>query len=914
MLLGSVEEYVILNGGGMDIHKLADYGIPSEVIDQFKHQGFKTLTTVQGACVEAGLTSGQSLVISAPTSSGKTTIAELAAIVAAQQGRRTVYLVTHRALAEEKYRYFKSTYDSGGESWFDVSISTGDRSEGDWRNGILVATYEKFLSLIATGAIKSYAKLVVVADEIQTISAPSRGADIEILCTILLHARPAQFIGLTATAPNVDDLAEWLGCMSCKVDVRDVPLDQEIWFAGKVVGCESGDDEVFDKGRCVPNPCGSVKAVQTLIGNGLGPVLVFCMTKPRAEQLATDFSGLNGTNKEAHEISRQLDLFTEPTELGERLKAVTGSRAAFHTADLSFAERDVVEESLRKGLLDVVFATPTLAAGVNLPIRSVVFDSFQRTWMDEPWLSQSEFANMSGRAGRLGYHDRGCAVMLPQNRTEYAKAYRYVVDQPEPVRSVLMESSIRKPILQLLACGVCAGARAVVDFFEKTLWYQQTIVSNNTLARQLAVRVKEAIDWLIENGLAKQEGDSLVATEFGRAVSTTGLLPSTAISFLGHALSIKAESFDSHTFGLIHLACASDEFSNEIGQRFLPYARQTSPVAYRAVRAQHLFVDPDVLSNQPQVDNATLAISMWCDGVSEPDLLRAVPTIRYGMLQTLAHDVAWIFDGMAALLSSPAVDADRRLVTEFELFARRVRLGVTLNAVDVLSAAKDASVPGFGRHRAMALANADVSEPSKLLVAKLDLLSRLVESAARAESLIEAIANYFSKPIEYWKNRQTAAAAGMRADVELIESLYEQDGVAYEDLVFELFRRMDLSPEKYDDGKRQGVPDIRLRLSCGDVYIECKSREKRKNSPISTEDAYAVLAKGNDLSAAHFITVGKPDFNSHAKKKATSAGAITLISHRVLVQAYLAYFSKKVPKHKIEEWLCAPGVATLFDL
>ncbi|WP_149196515.1 DEAD/DEAH box helicase [Luteimonas suaedae] len=898
----------------MEIQQLANHGIPSEIIEQFKNQGFRVLTSVQSACVEAGLTSGQSLVISAPTSSGKTTIAELAAIVAAQQGRRTVYLVTHRALAEEKYRHFKSTYDNGQDSWFDVSISTGDRSDGDWQNGILVATYEKFLSLVATGAIKNYSKLVVVADEIQTISAPSRGADIEILCTILLHAKPAQFIGLTATAPNVDELAEWLGCISCKVDIRDVPLDQEIWFAGKVSGCESGHGEVFDRDRDVPNPCGSIQAVRALVDSGLGPVLVFCMTKPRAEQLATEFSGLSVRNQGALEVSRQLDLFTEPTALGERLKAATASRTAFHTADLSFSERAVVEEALRDGHIDVVFATPTLAAGVNLPIRSVVFDSFQRPWMDEPWLSQSEFANMSGRAGRLGYHDRGSMVMLPTNRTEYAKAYQYVVDQPEPVRSVLMGSSIRKPILQLLSCGVCSGDSAVVDFFERTLWYQQTVVSNNTLAKQLAVRVKEAVDWLVENDLAKQEGDLLVATEFGRAVSMTGLLPSTAISFLKHAMLIDPEDFDDRAFGLIHLACASDEFSNEIGQRFLPYARQTSPMAYKTVRAQSLFVDPDVLPNQPQVDNAALAISMWGNGASEPDLLRAVPAIRYGMLQVLAQDVAWIFDGMASLLASPAVDSDRRLVTEFELLAKRIRLGVTLSAVDVLNAAKDANVPGFGRYRAMALANADISEPSKLLTAKPDLLSRLVESVARAELLVEAVAKYFSRPMEYWKNRQTAAAYEMRADVELIESLYEQDGVAYEDLVFELFRRLDFSPDKYDDGKRQGVPDIRLRLDCGDVYVECKSREKKKNSPISTDDAYAVFAKANDLSAAHCVTVGKPDFNSHAKKKATSAGSITLVSHKALVQAYLAYFSKKVPKHKIEEWLCTPGVATFFEL
>lgn len=84
--------------------------------------------------------------------------------------------------------------------------------------------------------------------------------------------------------------------------------------------------------------------------------------------------------------------------------------------------------------------------------------------------------------------------------------------------------------------------------------------------------------------------------------------------------------------------------------------------------------------------------------------------------------------------------------------------------------------------------------------------------------------------------------------------------------------------------------------------------------PISTEDAFAVLTKANDLRAYHCITVAKPDFGSHAKKKATSSGAITLISHRALVQAYLVYFSGRAPAHKIESWLCQAGVAHEIEI
>jgi len=895
----------------MEIEALQKHGIPTELVDHFKARGFKVLTAVQAAALESGLVKGQSLVISAPTSSGKTTIAELAAVSAAQQGRRTVYLVTHKALAEEKYRYFKQAYDAAGDAWFPVSISTGDRSEGAWTGGILVSTYEKFLSLIGTRAIANFGHLVVVADEIQTVAAPSRGADIEILCTILLHAKPAQFIGLTAAAPNVQELADWLGCHACEIKVRDIPLRQEIWFNGNVTYCMCGDSETFSDEDGVQSGLNSVSAAKMLVAKKLAPVLVFCMTKPKAEQLATEYAGLSDRDSRPAEVSRQLDLFSEPTSLGQRLREVTERRVAFHTADLSFAERGVVEQALRDGQLDVVFATPTLAAGVNLPIRTVLFDSFQRGWIDPPWLSHSEYTNMAGRAGRLGYHDRGTAVLLPTNRTEYSAAHGYVTERPEKVRSVLMESSVRKPILQLLACGVCSSHQNLNDFFQNTLWFKQTLDSNGDIAKQLSVRLKEAVDWLLENRLLTENGDKILATELGRSVSATGLLPSTAISMLSVVRGLDPAKFDENVTALIHLACASDEFSDEIGQRFLPYASrgQAAPSAYQAIRSVKLFVDPDARSNQPQVDNASYLLSLWAQGKAESELIRAVPSIRYGQLQVLSQDVGWIFEGMVSLLKSPAVNADPKLVTEFGLLAKRVNLGVPIDAVDVLDAARISDVPGFGRHRAMKLVAVDASHPNKLMALKADVLARLVDGADRAQSLLAAVANIFSKPMDFWRNRHVLLAAELRADVALVESLYDSDGLQYEDLVLTLLTRMELPAEKYDDGKKQGAPDIVIHFKRGDVFLECKSREQKKSAPISTEDAFAILIKANDLHAAHCVTVAKPDVGSHAKKKATSAGAITLISHKSLIQAYLAYFSGAVPAHKIESWLCQPGVA-----
>jgi helicase len=101
----------------MNLEEATKFGMSNDVLKKLQQDNtFLYFTETQKAALEAGLCQGESLCISAPTSSGKTTIAEIAAIEAALKGNKTLYLVTHRALAEEKYNLFKSKY----KEWFNV--------------------------------------------------------------------------------------------------------------------------------------------------------------------------------------------------------------------------------------------------------------------------------------------------------------------------------------------------------------------------------------------------------------------------------------------------------------------------------------------------------------------------------------------------------------------------------------------------------------------------------------------------------------------------------------------------------------------------------------------------------------------------------------------------------------------------
>ena len=419
----------------MNLNELIDYGATSEVIAKLKATGLQQLTKIQEQAICAGLCKGANLLISAPTSSGKTTIAEIAAIEGALRGQKTVYLVTHRALAEEKFRRFTRDYSTEPDKWFEVAISTGDHTEGDWTNGILVATYEKYLSLMTASEAYGIRGNVVVADEIQIIGDPTRGPDVEVLCTIMKNQRPAQFIGLSATLPNVPEIADWMGCYPVEVGYRDVPLRQEVWTANSRYYNYWGSDEIHEDTNARYFTTHTLKAVRHLLAEDEGPILVFTMTRPRTVELAQTFAQERQQDVSSYELAKQLDLFSEPTTTASILRGTSERKVDFHSGDLSFTERQVIEDALREKRLDVVFCTPTLAAGVNFPIKTVIFDSFARRWIQEqPWLPKPEFSNMSGRAGRLGYHNEGRAILLARDKAEQFKSREYLL--PEDQRLV----------------------------------------------------------------------------------------------------------------------------------------------------------------------------------------------------------------------------------------------------------------------------------------------------------------------------------------------------------------------------------------------------------------------------------------------------------------------------------------------
>jgi len=415
------------------------------------------------------------MVVCAPTSSGKTLVAEIAVLKALQNKKRCLYLVSHKALADQKYIDFEQRFGAESNAPIaSVGLSTGDRNEGDAAPQLLVSTYEKALALLLSGQVEPNASLVV-GDELQIIGEPGRGANIETLCAILRQRDIYQLVALTATVGNPDELASWFDCQLVECKQRDVVLCQEIWHQGVgysvTFGSEDGQPIETDKAL----PTDPIDVAKRLLEMERGPVLVFTESRNEASRYAEAFSQGKARAAEGMHLAEQLDLFSEPTEASEQLQANAQRRVAFHTADLTPQERQVIEQGFLASTFDVCFATSTLAAGVNFPFQTVVFPKLTYQWGDREGhhIARSDYRNMSGRAGRLGMHETGFAVLMPANPKELQWANDLVLPENDSVSSQLVSLSMRRTVLTLIASGVVCSQEEMRKFFENTFfWYE----------------------------------------------------------------------------------------------------------------------------------------------------------------------------------------------------------------------------------------------------------------------------------------------------------------------------------------------------------------------------------------------------------------------------------------------------------
>jgi helicase len=304
----------------------------------------------------------------------------------------------------------------------------------------------------------------VVVDEVQNISDPSRGANLEFLLTLLRagHSRgaPVQVIALSAVVGDTNGFESWLGAGLLKTETRPVPLRESVIDARGTAMHHASDgtesQESFIQPAYVPGGEGSkqiiIPLVQRLIAEGK-KVIVFRSMKGQTVGTAGYLAQYLGLPPATSVLSvlPTGDLSASSQELRHALQGGVG----FHNADLDRDERSVLEVAFRDrdSDLKVLVSTTTLAMGVNTPAEAVVIAGLQHPFSHA--YSVAEYKNMAGRAGRPGFATSGESFIVASDRPSPSEAWRrYVLGRPEPILSHFLDSNTDPQNLIIRALAV----------------------------------------------------------------------------------------------------------------------------------------------------------------------------------------------------------------------------------------------------------------------------------------------------------------------------------------------------------------------------------------------------------------------------------------------------------------------------
>jgi len=415
-----------------------DLPIIPEIKQALLEKGIVTLFPPQIEAIKAGVLKGYNLVVSAPTASGKTLIAEIAILNKVLKERvKALYLTHLRALASEKFEEFSFYEKSLG---LKIALTTGDYDSSDpWLEDydIIITTNEKADSLLRHRAEWLKRVGIVVADEIHLINEPKRGPTLEIVLSRLLGTvENLQVLALSATIGNAGEIAEWLNAKLVVSKWRPVELREGV-FLDWVIHYSDGTLTPVSK-------IGDEIASLTIDSiKGGGQVLIFTSTRQRAVSLARRLAPvvhkLLTSEEKSSLIKISKDLIrSERNYLTENLSIFMKGGVAFHHAGLSYGSRKLIEENFRKHLLKAVVATPTLAAGVNLPARRVVISDYRR-YNSELGMHE-EIPVMEYKQMCLPYD----ALVLTE---EGEKAIGEVVEEESDVQVYSMDPLRRKVVL-----------------------------------------------------------------------------------------------------------------------------------------------------------------------------------------------------------------------------------------------------------------------------------------------------------------------------------------------------------------------------------------------------------------------------------------------------------------------------------
>jgi helicase len=668
---------------------------------------------------------GESVLLACPTASGKSLVAYLALLRAVRAGRTGLYLVPLRALAHEKAEEL-GRFESLG---LKVGISIGDfdlTAEKLEKVDVLVATSEKADGLLRRGSPWLDRLGVVVADEVHLLRDPDRGPTLEVSLTRLRRSYPdLQVVALSATVGNSEEVAAWLGARHVASDFRPVPLKLGVYHDGRITFTDLSTRELAPPGEAIP------RLVRTVLQEG-GQALVFVNTRKASEQVAESLIPTVRAllSPEERALARAAveelgGVSDEETEGLRRLASLIPNGVAFHNASLTNPERRVVEHAFRDRTLKALVATPTLAAGINLPARRVIVRDTtrydDRLGMQAP-IPATEVHQMLGRAGRPRFDTAGEALLLARTPDDEDRLLDgYLSAPPEDVVSRLAaEPALRMHVLALVASGAVGSEDDLESFFAATFYGQTLPLSELRYTVANVRRFLEENDFLVP-------GRVLRATPFGSLTSELYLDPLSAV--------VLRQVLERAPLGVAAFPLlASIAATPDLPPLFLRRGEEADLLTRYTDEAEELLVKPEEAPLELDLEGflSTLktasVLEAWIGEVPIVEITR-----RYGIgagdLRTKVEDAEWLLFAVGRLASR----FQRRLGRTIDDLSLRVRYGAGEELLDLVR------LRGVGRVRARLLFRAGYPDRESLRQAPMDRIEQILRSRKLAEMVLSQL-------------------------------------------------------------------------------------------------------------------------------------------------------------------------------
>jgi replicative superfamily II helicase len=583
-----------------NIHSLEAYGFPPALLQAWAGI-IPSLNELQLAALnEFKLLEGEHLVVSAPTSSGKTMIGELAAIRGALERKRALFLHPLKALVSDKLKSFNETYGGFGIT---TIVATGETDDitpllrGQYDIGLL--TYEKFAAVALSNPHILDQVSTIVIDEVQMIADESRGINLEFILTLLRMRRrqgiEPQVIALSAVIGDTSGLERWLGARLLRRNQRPVPLDEGILLANgqfRFIDGDSSEEKITEP------------LIQPQIGKGSSQDWVIPLVRKLVNegQQVIVFREKKGEARGcALYLARELGLLPAKAALdalprgdtsrpSEDLQIALQGGVAFHTSELAPEERQAIEEQFRADNtnLRVIAATTTLAMGINTPASAVVIVGLNHPLPNgtlKPY-SVAEYKNLAGRAGRLRYAERGTSYLLALNpHQEHYLWTQYVQGVPENLcsRFLSTETDPRSLIVRVLVVvqqiskqGI--SAEDIIEFLEASfgafqqMQYSQQWKWNN-------FQLLEALQDLLNHKLIERDNNNhYYLTPLGKLAGEAGVEVESIIRLVECLKSLNPKSIHESTL------LTATQLTAELDQVLFPINKRSTnkePMAWK---------------------------------------------------------------------------------------------------------------------------------------------------------------------------------------------------------------------------------------------------------------------------------------------------------------------------------------------